>query len=150
IYDLSPFARPREALSTEGASELGLVRVEIHALHVAGPKNVVVSVVRTRGDLLDAGIDAFVDSALALGPLVGAKLYVAIAGRERANKVDITAKDGRNVVEMDREDAPLAAAVRAYFLARGILRQVSRSAGDAHAPRPAPRDEAERVEHVDP
>jgi hypothetical protein len=40
--------------------------------------------------------------------------------------VEIVAKDGRNVVEMDREDSELAAVARAYFLARGVLRAVSR------------------------
>ena len=132
IYDLGQFSDLREALSVEHVP--GLCRVEVHALTVATPKGVLASFSRAREDLLGGDATDIVRAAIAAGAIVGIRLYLSLQGREQKSKVEITAKDGRNVVEMDREDTELAAVVRAYLLARGVLRRAPlRKAGEAQA-----------------
>jgi hypothetical protein len=67
-----------------------------------------------------------VEGALEVGTLTSVRLYLFLEGRSQGSKVELTAKGGRNVVEIDREDVELATVVRAYFLARGVLRRASR------------------------
>jgi hypothetical protein len=131
-YDLSPFARPEEALSTAGVFDLS--RVELHALHVqTRGGGTTMSFVRPRRDVQgDDDALPVVQLALERGVVVAVKLYLFIHGRARATCVELSTKNARSVLDFDRSDPEIVAIVRAYLVARGVLRE------SPVAPAPAP------------
>jgi hypothetical protein len=125
VYDLSPFARLPEALSTVATSSR-LLRVELHAIHVMTPNGkTVIGFIRSRKDLLldEEARDALA-AALRSGPPVAVKLYLFISGRTHPLCLELSTKGGKNVVDFDRSDPEVGEIVRAYLRARGVLREM--------------------------
>jgi hypothetical protein len=122
-YDLSPFARPEEALSIEGVA--GLSRVELHAIHVQTPRaGTTMSFVRPRRDVRDDDdARAVMRLALERGAVVAVKLYLFVAGRARPTCVELSTKNAKSVLDFDRGDPEVVSVVRAYLAARGVLRE---------------------------
>ena len=123
-YDLGALVHPMALLSVEGV--LRLERVELHDVAVRTAKGTIVAINRPRADHHphDDGRRNR-DLALQLGKPVAMKVYLSIRGRERPLKVEITAKDGKNRVDFDRQDPEVVEIVRAYLRARGILRDTA-------------------------
>ena len=127
-YDLAPFAKTEEALSVAGVP--GLSRVELHAIHVqTRGGGTTMSFVRPRRDV-QSDDDALpvVQLALERGVVVAVKLYLFIQGRARATCVELSTKNARSVLDFDRSDPEIVAIVRAYLVARGVLREGASSA----------------------
>jgi hypothetical protein len=122
VYDLSPFTRPEEALATRGVP--GLARVDLCGITVFEAPDETWNVDFGKGHLLAASERkrARVAEILATGRVVSVRLRVTIEGRAEACKVLLTAKGGRNVLEIDRDDAELCAVVTAYLRAARVLR----------------------------
>ncbi len=73
----------------------------------------------------DPALKTLLDDPAAIGGPVGVKLYLRILGRPKPLKVGLSAKQGRNRLSFDRSDPEVVALVRAYLLARGVLREIA-------------------------
>ncbi len=127
VYDLGPLANLAAACSTHGVARLQ--RVEVHDLAVRTAGGTVVTFARARRDLTaDEDGAPLLAQALALGTPVAVKLYLTISGRDRALKLEIASKDGRNRVDFDRDDPEIVLVVREYLRARGFARDAAADA----------------------
>ena len=130
VYDLSPLASPETALATRGVP--GLEGVELVGITVWTPPGRIWTVDLGKDHYLsvDPRERAQFSDLLAMGKLTTVKLRMKLEGRAQAATVLLTARGGRNVLEIDREDTELAAIAIAWFRACGVLPR----AAAVHAP----------------
>ncbi len=128
-YDLSRFLDPATALSNEGVPPLD--HVEIHALTLLTPGGVKIAMGKPRANLVTSDAEPVLTLARSFCSVVAVKLFLAIEGRGKKAKVEIKAEGKKCVVEMDRDDVELVEIVRAYLVARGVLRIAGRRRDDA-------------------
>ncbi len=127
IYDLSPFRDLATALVPHDGR---LLAVEIHRLTVRTPSESEIDLSRARRDIRgDEALREILVAATAAGSPVAVKLYLKIVGRRLPLKVELSAKQGRNRLQLDRKDPGIVALVRGYLIARGVLRELVAEAG---------------------
>ena len=122
VYDLSPFRDLETALTPHGDR---LLAVALHRLTLRTQAESEIDLSRARRDLRhDASLVPLIALASSIGAPVAVRLYLTILGRRAPLKVELSAKQGRNRLHYNRADPEIVAIVKAYLLARGILREL--------------------------